>query len=69
MDSHRVAEMRMSCQYLIKITSVIAITLNIVGKHLGSDAEYKKTIKESVGILLNGLKERYIPMFNINWSV
>ena len=59
----------MSCQYLIKITSVIAVTLNIVGKHLASDAEYKKTIKESVAVLLNGLKERYIPLFNINWSV
>ena len=49
----------MSCQYLIKITSVIAVTLNIVGKHLASDAEYKKAIKESVAVLLKGLKERY----------
>ena len=48
----------MSCQYLIKLASVIAVTLNIVGIHLASDAEYKRAIKESVAVLLKGLKER-----------
>jgi hypothetical protein len=50
--------MRLSSQYLIKVASVIAVTLNIMGRHLASDAEYKRTIKESVALLLNGLKER-----------
>ena len=58
MDSFRVAAIRMSCQCLIKVASVILVTLNIVGKHLASDAEYKLAIKKSVVVLLNGLKER-----------
>ena len=52
------AAIRMSCQCLIKVASVILVTLNIVGKHLASDAEYKLAIKKSVVVLLNGLKER-----------
>ena len=59
MDGYRIADIRMSCQYLIKVAAVVAVTLNIVGKHLATDAEYKKTIKETVAILLKGLRERY----------
>lgn len=51
-------EMRLTCLYLIKLSSVITVTLSIVGRHLGSDAEYKRTIKESTGIILKGRKER-----------
>ncbi|CAB4007460.1 Hypothetical predicted protein [Paramuricea clavata] len=61
LDSYRAAEMRLSCQYLIKVASVIAVTLNIMGRHLASDAEYKRTIKESVALLLNGQKESDLP--------
>ena len=58
MDSFRVAAIRMSCQCLIKVASVILVTLNIVGKHLATDTEYKVKMKESVAVLLNGIKER-----------
>ncbi|XP_028397016.1 T-complex protein 11-like protein 1 [Dendronephthya gigantea] len=57
MDSYRVAETRLSAQCLVKVVSVIAVTLNIVGKHLASDAEYKTTLKESVAVLLKDLRE------------
>lgn len=59
MDTYRVAEMRLSAQCLVNVVSVVAVTLNIVGRHLASDAEYKNTLKESVVVLLKGLRERY----------
>lgn len=57
MDRHRVAEMRKSTQCLVRVASILVVTLNIVGKHLASDSEYKKTLKETVHILLRGVSE------------
>lgn len=59
MDRHRVAEMRWSVQCLVRVASILVVTLNVGGRHLASDSEYKKALKEAVYILLRGVPERY----------
>ena len=59
MDQQRMVAVRHWMQCLVKLASVLVVTLNMVGKHLASDAEYKKKLKENILLLLKGTQERY----------
>ena len=52
-------ELRHLMQCLVKLASILVVTLNMVGGHLVSDSEYKKTLKENVYLLLKSTHERY----------
>ena len=60
MDKHRLAEMRWSMQCLVRVASILVVTLNIVSQHLSSDSEYRKVLKDTIKILFKGIPERYL---------
>lgn len=59
MDKHRLTEMRWSMQCLVRVASILVVTLNIVSQHLSSDSEYRKVLKDTIKILFKGIPERY----------
>ena len=58
MDQQRLAKVRQAMQCLVRAASVLVVTLNMVGKDLASDSEYKTSLKENVYILLKTAPER-----------